>query len=230
MSEKGRWNGLPLVIFGSGGISREVVLIIDEINRLSKNAVFDLVGFVEDSSNKVGALVDEISVVSSDQEFKEFSRAFPVLGVVLPLGFPKLKKKIFETVLKGIDNLVFPNIIHPSSRIDLSRNKLGMGNVITANNMLTLDVELGNFNLLNDGVVVGHDVRVGSFSVINPLASISGACIIGDEVLIGAGARILQNRKIADRVVVASGSVVLRDVIEEGVTIIGVPGIKHKNL
>jgi len=230
MSEKGRWNGLPLVIFGSGGISREVALIISEINSVSKNPVFDLLGFVENTSEKIGSVVDGIEVVSSDLEFKEFSEAFPILGVVLPLGFTKLKKKIFTSVLKGVDNLVFPNIIHPSARVNLSRNRIGIGNVITANSMLTLNIEMGNFNLLNDGVSVGHDTRIGDFCVVGPQSSISGNVVLGDEVLIGTGARVLQNCSVESRVVVGSGSVVLRNIDEEGVTIMGVPGVKFRKL
>lgn len=230
MNEKGRWNGLPLVIFGSGGISREVALIISEINLVSKNLVFDLLGFVENTSEKIGSVVDGIEVITSDLEFEEFSEKFPVLGVVLPLGSTQLKKKIFTSVLKGVGNLVFPNVIHPSSRLDSSRNRIGLGNVITANNMLTLNIEMGNFNLLNDGVSVGHDTKIGDFCVIGPQSSIAGNVVLGDEVLIGTGARVLQNCSVANKVVVGSGSVVLKSIDEEGVTIMGVPGIKYRGL
>lgn len=48
--------------------------------------------------------------------------------------------------------------------------------------------------------------------------------VIGDNVDIGQNAQILGNINIANRVKIGAGSVVVKSVLEEGVTVVGIPG------
>ncbi len=48
--------------------------------------------------------------------------------------------------------------------------------------------------------------------------------VIGDNVDIGQGAQILGGIRIADGVRIGAGAVVVKDVLEPGVTVVGVPG------
>ena len=48
--------------------------------------------------------------------------------------------------------------------------------------------------------------------------------VIGDNVDIGQGAQILGGIRIADNVRIGAGSVVVKDVLEPGVAVVGVPG------
>ncbi len=48
--------------------------------------------------------------------------------------------------------------------------------------------------------------------------------VIGDNVDIGQGAQILGGVRIANNVRIGAGSVVVKDVLEPGVTVVGVPG------
>ena len=49
--------------------------------------------------------------------------------------------------------------------------------------------------------------------------------------MLGVGAKIIGNVKIADNVRIAAGAVVVKDIIENGCTVAGIPAkiIKHKN-
>lgn len=47
--------------------------------------------------------------------------------------------------------------------------------------------------------------------------------------MIGSGAKIIGNVKIADNCVIGANSVVIKDFLEEGITIAGVPAKKISN-
>lgn len=53
-----------------------------------------------------------------------------------------------------------------------------------------------------------------------------GAPIIGNRVFIGSGARIIGNVQIADDVVVGANAVIIKDIIEPGITVAGIPAQK----
>ncbi|MDF2801226.1 MAG: hypothetical protein K0S61_1129 [Anaerocolumna sp.] len=219
------WNGLPIVIFGSGGISRETLHIIEEINNSSMVKVFEFLGFVESEEDKMGQEVTKgYKVISCDNNFIEFTNKYSVMGIAIPIGTPNVKKIIYEK-LKDIERIVFPNIIHPNVTLDKLTINLGMGNIIASGSRLTNDITIGNFNLINLNCTVGHDTKIGDFNVINPLASISGSVNINDCCLIGTGASILQQLNVQAYSTIGAGSVVTKDVLINE-TVVGIPAKK----
>lgn len=217
-----KWNGLPVVIFGSSGISKETFHIIKEINMVNNVKVYDFLGFIEDNESKIGnEVIHGYKVIAHDSNFWEFSGMFSVLGVVIPIGIPKIKSLIYNKIC-SIDNLVFPNIIHPKVHYDSKSVLLGHGNIIAAGTSLTCNIEIGNFNLINLNTTIGHDTKIGNFNVINPITSISGNVNIKDSCLIGTGANILQQLTIKSNGTVGAGAVVLSDV-EDSDTVVGIP-------
>ena len=40
------WNGLPVIIFGSGGISKEIYSLIKYINSYSSSPIYNFIGFM----------------------------------------------------------------------------------------------------------------------------------------------------------------------------------------
>ena len=222
MSERGRWKGLPLVIFGSSGISKEVAFLVEDINWHSPVEIFDFMGFVESDPEMVGKKSSIYEIVSCDDDFATFAAGFPILGVVLPIGFPKLKRKIFTTVLADMKNVVFPNLIHPSVSVQRETLDIGVGNIITAGVRLTTSIKIGNFNLFNLNSTVGHDVVIEDFCVINPVATISGGVTIENDVLVGTGANVLQNITLKARSTIGAGAVVSKEVPED-TTVVGIP-------
>jgi len=222
MNEKGRWNGLPLVIFGSSGISKEVSLLVEDINSHSPVKLFDFLGFVESDPEMVGERSSIYEIVSCDRDFATFAARFPVLGIALPIGFPKVKRKIFSCVLADIKNIVYPNLIHPSVSVQSETLDIGVGNIITAGVRLTTNIKIGNFNLFNLNSTVGHGVAIGDFCVINPVATISGGVTIENDVLVGTGANVLQNITLKARSTVGAGALVSKEVPED-TTVVGIP-------
>lgn len=217
------WNGLPLLIIGTSGISKETKTIIDEINNSNYENMYDFLGFVSEKSEDIGIKILNSKVVCSDETFEEYISEYKQIAVVIPIGTPKIKKKIFNK-LKKYKNIIFPNIISPSAKImDYDNIKLGIGNVICSGCILTTEIEIGSFNLININSTVGHNSVIKDFCVINPISSISGDVVIEDEVLCGAGCTIKQGLNIGKNSIVGLGAFVVKDV-HESTTMVCTPG------
>jgi len=212
---------IPTVIFGSEGISRETLTIIDDINE--KMPTYDFLGFVEDEETKIGMNNLGYKVICSDNLFEDFCSNYEKVAVIIPQGNPKIKVKIYSKI-QHIRNVFFPNIIHPDVKVRESI-KLGIGNIITSGVKMTCDIHIGNFNLLNLNVTVGHDTVIKDFNVINPLVSISGGVQIGNRNLIGTGVNILQYLQIGDDVTIGAGACLTKDAKDSGVYV-GIPARK----
>lgn len=202
-----------IVIFGSGGLAREVAFMIQEINRTSPT--WRLLGFIAENRDEVGKRVGDLSIVGTDEDV-------PSMGVAAAVGIgnPGALQKIVSRF--GESPTPFPNLIHPSVVWDRGRIVLGRGNIITAGSIFTTDIEVGSFNYFNLACTYGHDARIGSCCIFNPGVNVSGGVRIADGCLIGTGAKILQYVTIGAGATVGAGAVVTKDV-DPGVTVVGVP-------
>lgn len=206
------WNGLPLVIFGTAGISKEVLCVVDDINRVNYIKQFNILGYIAEDDSDVGKYIGNHQVVSSDNMFNSFKHRYPVLGAVIPNGFPDIKHKIYTRLSSDCDNLVFPNLVSPKANIgDIDSISFGIGNIICSGCTLTKNITIGSFNLFNINSTIGHDVKIGDYCVVNPLASISGKVNISEKVIIGAGSTVLQELRIGEHSIIGAGSVVVTD-------------------
>lgn len=215
-----QWMGLPLVVFGIGGFAREVKVLVDDINRSSHIPIFDLKGFISNSNENIGDMIEGIKVIASNDCFIEIAKLYDKLGVIIALGSPKAKQSIEEKILNKCNNLVYPNLIHPKANISSSySNDYGMGNIICAGVTLTTNIKLGKFIILNINSTIGHDVIIEDYCTINPLSAISGNVIIRKGSLIGAGASIKEKLDIGKNGTVGLGAIVVKNVEEESIVI-----------
>jgi sugar O-acyltransferase (sialic acid O-acetyltransferase NeuD family) len=209
---------LRVVIVGAAGQARETAWYLDDINREADT--FRLQGFVVSEMANLGPR-DSRERVLGDYEWLEAHRS-EIDGVILGLGMPGARLKVAAELEARFPNLEWPRVQHPSVRLDPKSAKLGRGVLLGVNACATVNLELGDFAMLNFGVTVGHETRIGRGSVVNPGANLSGGVMIGEGVLVGAGAVILQYRSVGDRSVVGAGAVVTRDVPPD-TTVVGVP-------
>lgn len=204
-----------IYIVGTSGQAKEIVCLINAINRVS--SVWNVVGFISESAEANGSLLVGRPVVACDTEFlAKRSGAAVAIGI----GHPAIRKKVFAKYsAHGFD---FPNLLHPRANLDPGFIKLGQGNIVCAGAFISCDVSIGDANLFNWQVTVGHDASIGSFNVVHPSANISGNVAIGDSVLVGVGSQILEGRRIGNTARIGAGAVVSKDV-ESGSTVVGIP-------
>jgi sugar O-acyltransferase (sialic acid O-acetyltransferase NeuD family) len=203
-----------IVIYGAGGFGRETALMINQINERVQE--WRVLGFYDDNKRK-GEEIDGYPVLGGLNDLNEAGG----VGVVLAVADPIIRKRLRATIINS--HVFFPVLIHPSvNKGDVIRNTIGEGTIITAGNILTTNIHLGAFTIVNLACTIGHDVVVGRFSSIMPSCSLSGFIQVGEGVLIGSGARILPGLTIGNAARIGAGAVVTRSV-PEGITVVGVP-------
>lgn len=83
--------------------------------------------------------------------------------------------------------------------------------------------------VVNGNARVGKNCRIQEGVTIGATNGDEDAPKIGDNVFIGSGAKIIGNITIADDICIGAGSVVVKDILERGITVAGVPAKKISN-
>ena len=211
-------------IFGSGGCAREVDWLIDDIFRVAKIDYRPHFFVVEDSNPQIGKAKN---VISESIFFEQYANKD--IRCFIGIGNPKLKKKIHDKIHQVTKTVKFPNLIHPTACFDKRRNKIkmGLGNIICSNSVLTTDIELSDFVTLNYNCTVGHDCLIGSYTTISPGVNLSGKVEVEEAVFLGANASVIEGVKIAKGSVVGAGATVVDDLKASG-TYVGTPARQIK--
>ena len=206
-----------LLIIGTGGLAKEMAQLARQIDPSGQR--WDRISYVAENSDSVGQSLPYGTVRYTDQTLLERTES---ADVVVAVGQPKVRQRLGQQL--GSSGLFrFPNLIHPDVQVDPLHVRLGKGNVLTKGVVLTCDIVIGDFNLVNWNATVGHDATLGSYNVLNPGSNVSGHVKIGDSCLIGVGAIILERLQIANGTVIGAGAVVTKSVVRENGTYVGVP-------
>src|SRR5579885_1680129 len=116
-------------------------------------------------------------------------------GFVVGAGSARAKKGLSSAALASG---LFPaeTVVHPRALVQGRDCKIGKGGVITPGCVLTTNVTLGDYVVLNLNCTVGHDTHIGDFVTCNPGCNISGGVWIQSGCLIGTGTVIRENTSI----------------------------------
>ncbi|WP_223606107.1 NeuD/PglB/VioB family sugar acetyltransferase [Chryseobacterium sp. OSA05B] len=202
-----------IAIIGAGGFGREVKMLIDHINQ--KERQFELVGFYDDKH--YDHPINGIPYLGKIENINEGSEP---LCIAVAIGDPKTKKKIIESITSP--TIEFPNLIHPSVIIGQDNVKFGKGNIICAGVIITIDIEIEDFVILNLSCTVGHDTKIKKYSSFMPTVNISGEVIINEAVYVGTGAKIINLLEIGENTIVGAGAVVYKS-LPANCTAVGIP-------
>ncbi len=209
-----------LLIVGTSGLAKETAQVARHLD--PDGVRWHRIGYVTHLRDELGMRLPYGEVTELDEALA--GRSEPT-DVVIGIGRPLLRREIAQR-LAGNAALEFPNLIHPGAGVDHDLVSLGRGNVITRGVVLTCDIRIGDFNLVNLNSTIGHDCVIGSYNVINPGCNISGRVTIGDLCLLGTGCQILEALEITSGVTIGGGAVVTRPIPQAG-TWVGVPA-RHK--
>lgn len=83
--------------------------------------------------------------------------------------------------------------------------------------------------VVNDHANIGKNCRIQEGVNIGSTSGKSDAPQIGNNVFIGSGAKIIGKITIADDVAIGAGAVVVKSIVETGITVAGVPARKVSN-
>lgn len=209
-----------ILIYGAGGFGREVQWLIERINE--KNPTWEIEGYLDDGIAK-GKVINGYPVLGGMEELSNHENE----AVVFAIGSARVRKIVVEKA-KKMGTFVYPNLIDPTVQM-AEYNVLGEGNIICAGNILTVNITLGDFVIVNLDCTVGHDADIKSFVTLYPSVNVSGCVSIGQVTEIGTGTNIIQGIEIGEQTIIGAGTVVIRD-IPGGCTAVGNPARIIKGL
>lgn len=209
-----------IAIFGAGGFGREVQMLIEDINKEKK--IWNIIGFFDDGYKK-GEIINNIPTLGGIGELNAWDSK---LSLAVAIGNPETKQKIIQNINNAM--IDFPTLIHPSAIIGNNEYlKIGRGCIICAGCIITTNIEIKDFVILNLACTVGHDTIIGKHSSFMPTCNISGEVNIGECVYCGTGAKIINQMNVGANSVIGAGAVVITDVPNNAV-IAGVPAVVKK--
>ena len=196
-----------LVIVGKGGFAREVRWLLERKNQ--KKKTWNFLGYVDRESGT--------DVIGNDEFLLRYTED---LDVVLAVGDPGVRRRLAECFRQN-GHLYFPSLVDPGVLCS-DQVHMGMGNIICAGTILTVDIEIRNFIIINLGCTIGHDTIVKDYVTINPGVNVSGNVCIEEMANIGTGAQIIQGKTVGISTIVGAGAVVNRT-LPSFCTAVGVP-------
>lgn len=213
------------VILGASGHAREVYWQA----KIASNDSFQQYLFVDDLNSITSIEVGEKSwPVIQDWNFLEYQRSSAQIGFIVGVGNPKVKVQMVERALKaGLAPL--PTIIHPSVVILDPACTIGQGGMISPNCVLTTNIKIADYVILNVGVSVGHDVQIDDFVTCAPQVAIAGNVHLKKGVSLGIGSIIREKLTIAPFVTIGAQACVLESINEPDSVLVGVPAKTLKN-
>ena len=204
-----------IAIIGAGGFGREVQMLINQINL--ELPTYNFIGFFDDviTGDLILGTIEDLNIHKSR------------ISIIIAIGDPQVKKNI----LKRLDNsnIKHVSLIHPNVILGDSSKSIGVGCIITAGNIITVNTQIGNFVTLNLCCTVGHDTIIDDYCSFMPGVNISGEVNVANCVYVGTGAKIINNISIGENTTVGAGAVVSKSLPSNCVAV-GVPSkiIKYK--
>jgi len=212
-----------IAVFGAGGFGREVKMLIDQINE--KTPTYEFVGFFDDGEPK-GKMVNGFPVLGGKDELNDYPEA---LCIAYAVGNPATKKIIVDGLTNP--NVSTPALIHPNVYVGKDDVTIGDGCIICAGCVITVNIKIGRFVILNLGCTVGHDTIIEDHASFMPSVNISGEVLIKEGVYAGTGAKIINQLEIGLYTIVGAGAVVSKT-LPDYCTAVGIPAkpIKFHNV
>ena len=198
-----------IVIIGAGGFAREVKFLIDDINQSKKT--YEFLGYIVSDITKLGDLDSKDEVLG---DFTWFDGNEDEISIAIGIGNPKLRLKLGNELINKYKSISFPPLIDPNVIFDKSSCVIDEGVIICSSTIMTVNVRVKKFALLNLNCTVGHEAVIGEGSVINPTVNISGGVNIGSMVLVVTGAQLLQYINIGDNTIIGAGACLTKSVPE----------------
>lgn len=203
---------MDLVIVGAGSVSGHIVHNLQEYA-----PSYNLLGFVDDNSEKHGKEIWGHKVLGPVDRLLEMSNVAVVVGI----AFPRIKSRIVA-MLSANESLSFPSLISSRAWVSSGTN-IGKGSIIYPGVSINYGCTIQDFVVLNMNCAIGHDCIIGNYSSLAPGVNFAGHTYVGEGADIGIGSSTRQKVKVGDYAIVGGQTMLVSDVANWS-TVTGVPG------
>ena len=189
----------PLLIFPCNGNAIEALDCL--------GSAFRLIGFVDDSPDKVGRRVHGHDVYPR-AAFDEWPAALVLAVPGSPASF-RSRRAVIEGL--GIAAERVARVVHPGAHLSplatLGHNLLVMAGVVITSNAV-----IGHHVCMLPNSVIHHDVQIGDWSLIGSNVTSAGSTRLGENCYIGSGSSVMNGLEVGAGALVGMGSTVIRPV------------------
>ena len=177
-----------IVIIGAGDLGKEVVWLIEDINRVKPTYL--ILGFLDDDLSKNTYSFCGYRVLGGTDKLEELNAISP-FSAVLAIQNGNVRKKIVEAH-PNYDS--WETIIHPSAVI-ASSTKIGKGCIFFPQVTVSVDSFLGDYGLFYINATICNDCWIGNCVSVMSNASVSEHSEIERESILPAGTCVLPHTK-----------------------------------
>ena len=205
----------PLVIVGAGGLGREVLMLVRQINDVELR--WNVLGFYDDQ-RPAAERVHELPWLGTIADLNAQSES---VYAAVAIGNSHQRAEVVERL--SSPHVHFATLVHPSVVVRPYQNvQFGPGCIICQACIFTCDIRLGRHVLLNLGCTVGHDAVLEDFCSLMPHANVGGEAHLETAVYLGTNASVINRVRVGARTIVGAGAVAVRD-LPAACTAVGVP-------
>lgn len=202
-----------IIIVGAGGFARE---IYHWANDTFSKENYKIKGFLSYNQKDLEGFNVKADIIGNDDNYKiEKNDRF-----VIAIGNIDIKKRAINKLKKR--GAKFVSLIHPTAMI-IPTAKIREGVVICPYCLVSDNVSLDDFVMMNTYASCGHDVKVGKYSILSPYAALNGFVKLENEVFVSTHATVISYKKVGFQSKISANSVVMRDVPPNKI-VFGVPG------
>ena len=210
----------PLAIFGAGGLGREVLMLVHQLNEVA--LTWELRGFYDD----VRPTTETIHGLPYLGTAADLNAVPSPLHVIVAVGSSQGRAAVVRRLTSP--HLLFPTLIHPGvACAPYQQLRFGPGCIISQGCILTTGITLGRHVLLNLGCTIGHDAVLEDFCSLMPHANVGGEAYLETGVYLGTNATVINRVRVGARTTVGAGAVAVRD-LPADCTAVGIPAQRIK--
>lgn len=189
-----------IAIIGFGGLAKEVYYQIIQTTPDVNVTFFVDEQYLPRSSRANGGFKIE--------SLDDYRKKYHNYVTYVCLGDSKKRKEIVNSLPSDVFYGIF---IHKSVNF-LNEYNIGVGTIILSNCIISNNVTIGDFCILNLATTVGHDTKIADFVSTMPQVSISGNVSVGSDVYIGTNASIRDGVCIEGGITIGMQSAVVKDI------------------
>ncbi len=193
-----------LAIIGCGGMGRECVQLVRDINQTKIQ--WNLIGFFDDDESFWGQSFEGIKVLGPINDFNKIGEE---ISCVCSISIPSVKRKVLSNIVNP--KIQFARLIHPTVNVALSA-RLGDDVIIQAYSFISVDTRIGNHVQMSCYCGIGHDASIGDYSSLYWGVNLSGHSKVETDCILGTKTTVIQDIIVGEGSIIGSNSNVIRNI------------------